>query len=77
MYSWHLQAFASFAAALTADPKHVEALLACAAVHKACGQFPDATNKLEKAYTLCPTEPKVQQAYANVLTAWGEAACKL
>lgn len=66
-----LQAFASFAAALTVDPKHVEALRECAAVHKSCGQFPDAIDKLEKAYTICSTDAKIQEAYATALTAWG------
>lgn len=72
-----LQAFSSFAAALTADPKHVEALLECAAVQKSCGQFPDAIKNLEEAYAICPTHAKIPEAYATALTAWGEAACKL
>lgn len=72
-----LQAFASFAAALTVKPSHLEALLAYAAVQKACGQLLDALKYLEKAYSVHPADARVQQAYATALTAWGEAACSV
>ena len=66
-----MQAFASFAAAVAAQPTHTGALIACAAVYRRCGQLLSAVATLEKARKFAPTDAVVQQAYARALNALG------
>ena len=66
-----MQAFASFAAAVAAQPTHVGALVACATVYRRCGQLPSAVATLEKARKIAPTDATVQQAYARAVNALG------
>ena len=67
-----MQAFASFAAAVSVQPAHVGALTACAAVYRRCGQLPSAIATLEKARKAAPEDQAVQQAYAKALNAQGK-----
>lgn len=67
----HLQAFASFAAAISAQPAHVGALVACAAVYTRYQQLSSAVATLERARKAAPEDPAVQLAYAKALNAHG------
>lgn len=67
-----LQAFASYAAAITAQPLHTEALVACAAVYRISGQLLNAIHSLETATAAAPTDAAVQRAHAAALNALGK-----
>ena len=67
-----LQAFASYAAAITAHPLHTEALVACAAVYRISGQLLNAIHSLETATAAAPTDATVQRAHAAALNALGK-----
>lgn len=68
-----LQAFASFMAVFAKEPRHMDALLSCAALHRACGSLHEAADLLKEANA--ETEGKnhtVTYALATVLTDIGK-----
>ena len=67
-----LQAFASLMGALAQQPAHVEALLACADLHKACGLLHDAAACLKSAQSAAPDNSAVCKELAAVLTDIGK-----
>ena len=65
------QAFACFSQALAERPRHVDTLVAAAALYKSCGLLPEAVHSLELALEERPADAPVSQALAVVLTDLG------
>ena len=58
--------------ALAQQPANVEALVACAELHKACGLLADAATALKAARDAAPDNVSVARALAIVLTDLGK-----
>ena len=67
-----VQAFASFIAALEADPEHLDSLLSCGNMQRSCLQLREAAELFKTAYALAPARKEIQSALSSVLTDLGE-----
>lgn len=67
-----MQAYASFIAALEADPEHLDSLLSCGNMQRSCLQLKEAAELFKSAYALAPARKEIQQALSAVLTDLGE-----
>ena len=68
------QAYASFMAARAQQPAHVEALKACAALHKACSMLDEAAAALQLAHEAAGEDAAISEALSAVLTDIGTPA---
>ena len=67
-----LQAFASFAAALKLQPRHVPSLHASGLLYQSCYMFPEALQALRLALDAAPADEQIKDALANALTDQGQ-----
>lgn len=70
-----LQAYASFVAALKADPEHLDSLVSCGNLQNTCLQLKEAVEFYRKAYAVAPDRAEVCRALSAALTDTGESAC--
>ena len=67
-----VQAYASFVAALEADPEHLDSLLSCGNMQRGCLQLREAAELFKTAYALAPARKEIQAALSSVLTDLGK-----
>lgn len=70
-----MQAYASFVAALKADPEHLDSLVSCGNLQRACLQLSEAVECYRKAHGVAPERQDVCKVLAASLTDVGELCC--